>query len=431
MLFLAGIVDILIVPILLAIGLIVGLLLLASGMSSNRTREGESQVAESFLKGLNGKRHDRVGQKGRKPSGIRIGLQYRYPAELAPNQNWRDRRESEIIYEGDDSVYDLRIDREPNPHVIIVGESGSGKSTTLSTFLIRSRSRLGIPFLVIDWSGTYRDFAPGVKLWEVPDGLRINPFRLFGMTPARRSGIAAELLQFSLNLTDLQAQRVRDMLHDFYSKGREPTINEICDEISRSTTNRQHLYFLVNKLRPMAEVFGEEPEEFWKGYDKRCNVIELEGLTDTEKSLVTNSVLQRIVESFKAQSETKLYISLDDAYQVIKSYEGRESPITKIVREGRKYGFGLVIATQLLQDIPDSVIGNTSLKFIHSYHESYGARRIHDTLALSDLQKRILHLLPTGHCLLFDQYAMKDGSGHPAYVEIDRISEPEKEEMAK
>jgi hypothetical protein len=412
-------------------GLIVGLLLIAIGSSSNHTREGDNQVAEAFLKELQGKHSDRIRAKSAKASGIPIGVQYRYPAELVPNQSWKDRRDSEVIYQGSDSTYDLRIDKEPNPHMIIVGESGSGKSTTMGTLLIRSKNKFNIPFLVVDWSGTYEDIAEGVKVWRVPEDLRVNPFKLLGLPPSRRSGIAAELLQFSLDLTDLQAQRVRDLLHGFYANGREPTISDITDEISRSTTNRQHLYFLVNKLRPMAEVFGDEPKDFWSNYDKRCNIIELEGLTDMEKSLVTNSILQRIVESFKVQPKTRLYIALDDAYQVIKSYEGKESPITKIVREGRKYGFGLIIATQLLQDMPDSIIGNTSVKFIHSYHESYGMDRIHKTLALSDVQKRILHLLPTGHCLLFDQYAMKDGSGYPSYVEVERVNEKEKESLTK
>src|SRR5208282_3918356 len=124
------------------------------------------------------------------------------------------------------------------------------------------------------------------NLWNVPKTLRINPFALRGMSKERRSGIAAELLQFSLGLTDLQAQKVRETLMMLYDEGILPSISKVHDRILDSIVHepirelKLQLFFITNKLRQAFEVFGNEPDEFWDSYDRTCSIIDLEGLTD-------------------------------------------------------------------------------------------------------------------------------------------------------
>jgi hypothetical protein len=311
---------------------------------------------------------------------------------------------------------------------MVLGSSESGKSTTVETFLLGVYKRYKTPFLIIDWSGSYTNFAEHVNFWRVPDNLRVNPLQLRGKTPERRAGIASEVLQLSLSLTDMQAQKVRDMLFEFYSEGKEPTIQELyqkaLDEAEKEKLRdiKTHLRYIANKLSQAFVVFGDEPKLFWDNYDKTCNVIEFKGLADAEKNLVTQSILQRIIESFNIQEDIKLYITLDDAYQAIKNYFDKETLITKIVREDRKYRFGLVIATQLLKDLPDPILGNTAVKFIGSYHESDGLDKIKKMLNLTKLEEQILYKIPVGSCLLFDQNAIQNGKAYPAYIQIDKIT---------
>ena len=373
-------------------------------------------------------------------NGISIGYEYPHPRSLDEKvvDISKDLRKSFTIptYVGSKGIYDLQIKSEPNPHAMIIGESGSGKTNLVLTFLSRSYLKFDIPFLILDWSGAYKNSGINVNLWSVPRTLKINPFALRGMSKERRSGIAAELLQFSLGLTDLQAQKVRETLMALYTEGILPSIVKLHDRIMDSVQFEQYketklqLQFIANKLRQAFEVFGSEPQSFWDSYDRTCSIIDMEGLTDIEKKLVTYTIMQRIIEEFKVRDSTKLHIALDDAYQALLDYYGKETNITKIVREGRKYGFGLLIATQMLKDLPAPIIANTSMKFIMSYHEPKELEDVHLMLGMSELETSLLYRMPKGNCFLFDQNAIQGGKAHPAYIEVDRVSKDEMEKLA-
>ncbi len=372
-------------------------------------------------------------------NGIPIGYEYPHPASIEHDEsiNLPDTKKPLRILAtaGSKGVYDLQIKSEPNPHAMIIGESGSGKTNLTITYLTRSYLKFGIPFLILDWSGSYKYTGINVNTWHVPTNLRINPFPLRGMSIERRCGIAAELLQVSLAMTDLQAQKVRETLVEMYNEGREPTIRTLHDRLLDSITREHYkemklqIRYTTNKLRQAYEIFGHESNDFWDNYDKTCNIIDMEGLTDIEKKLVTHSIMQRIIEEFKVNDKIRLYIALDDAYQAIVNYFNKETNITKVIREGRKYGFGLLISTQLLDDLPAPVIANTSVKFVFAYHEPLALQSIHRMLVFTEIEKGILHRIPTGSCMLFDQNAIQNGNPHPAYLEIDQISKYEKNKL--
>ncbi len=266
--------------------------------------------------------------------------------------------------------------------------------------------------------------------------MRINPFSLRGMKQERRAGIASEVLQIALELTPMQAQRVRDLLMELYKGTEEPTIKELYEIVMQEAEREQYkemklqLRYIANKLSQAFEVFGTEPEEFWKNYDDTCNVVELEGLTDAEKTLVTLTLVQRITEEFtEGRGKKRLNIALDDAYKAIQNYYDKETPIAKIVREGRKYGFAMVISTQMLKDMPEAIVSNTALKFIHTYHDPFNIERVYSMLGMSEFEKSILYRMPTGSCLLFDLNAIQKGKVSPAYVQVDKVTDKEREAL--
>jgi GTPase SAR1 family protein len=378
--------------------------------------------------------------KKHRHNGIQIGYEYPHPIGMETTQGVTLEGKVQpatvkISASGSKGIYDLQTKSEPNPHVMIIGESGSGKTNLTLTFLTRSYSKFGIPFLIMDWSGSYKHSGIDVNTWRVPTSLKINPFPLRGMSIERRAGIASELLQVSLALTDLQAQKVRETLVDMYNEKTEPTIRILHDRLLAEADKERYkemklqLRYITNKLRQAYEIFGYESSEFWDNYDKTCNIVDMEGLTDIEKKLVTHTIIQRIIEEFKVQDRIKLYIALDDAYQAIVNYQNKETNITKVVREGRKYGFGLLISTQLLNDLPEAIVANTSVKFVMSYHEPIALDRIHRMLVFTEVEKALLHRMPVGSCMLFDQNAIQNGMPQPAFIEVDRIGTDEKNKL--
>ncbi|MDE1856385.1 MAG: ATP-binding protein [Candidatus Micrarchaeota archaeon] len=371
-----------------------------------------------------------VRERKRRPKeeGIEIGRQFAHPSHFKDSMPSDKRsQEREVVRSGKDRQYVMDLKSEPNPHVIAIGESGSGKSTTITALLVRNFVHGNVPFLIIDWSGTYRELGAKANLWEVPKSIRINPLQLRGMDSGRRAGIASEMLQNALGMTNLQTQAVRGMLKRFYDEGVDPTVEQLIEriEVERGRDKKMHLSYLANRLKLSIHVFGQEPKTFWESYAKTCNVVELEGLTDMEKNLVTQALLQRIIEEFKSDSRVRLYISLDDAYQALGDEYSRESLIAKIVREGRKYGFGLVTSTQLLQDMPDSVIANSSIKIIHGIHEPQSVDRVSKMLSLGAIERDILYSMPTGSAFVYDQLRSQNENFKIAYVQIDRLSDAE------
>ncbi len=371
-----------------------------------------------------------TGQEKGVRKGLLIGYEHSHPVEYKPQAHAYGRLQigADLIMSGNDGPYTIELDKEPNPHVVVIGESGAGKTTFVEAFLLRATNEYKIPFLVLDWSGSYSKLERAGVSWNVPKDLKVNPFALHGLTPEKRAGAASEMLMRTLELTPLQAQRVRETLMPLYGENVEPTLEILLDRLynTKSASMRNQALHIANKLKQTREVFGDEPKEFWSSYGNTCNIVSMEGLTDTEKNIVTHSLLQRIIESFGHKGETRLYIALDDAYQALASYEGRESPITKIVREGRKYGFGMIISTQILQDLPDAILGNTSMKFLASYHEPAALEKVCVAMHLSELEKEILHRAPRGTGFLFDQHRIQNGdTGYPAFISVLRVTEKE------
>ena len=109
---------------------------------------------------------DRV--KKHRDNGIQIGYEYPHPSKIGEDRRVISFSEDSdkittVAYAGTKRIYHLQLLTQPNPHIMIIGESGVGKSTTQKTLLIRANERFGMPFLIIDWSGSYKKLGTYVK----------------------------------------------------------------------------------------------------------------------------------------------------------------------------------------------------------------------------------------------------------------------------
>ena len=329
---------------------------------------------------------------------------------------------------GTDSVHRIDYDGEPNHHILINGSTSSGKTATMLAIAARASLCSGINFLMIDWNGENMEWAEsvGAVVWKVPENFRINLFRLKGMGKEARASMAVESLMVAARLTPLQSTRVRSALLRLYNDGMEPSLYDLWSMLCSGKNGNAGV--LDQRLRAIQRVIGYEPEEFWKGVFARNNLISLSGLNESEKSLVVYSLMQRISELFdrspELNSRLRLIVVIDEAWQFIKRERefdiDRESSLEKVVRLGRKYGFGLVVSTQQIEDVPKVFINSCALLMLHQQREHrYFGREV---LGFGEFEDAYLTAAGQGEMLLFDRGVAQKGQLWPDYIKVDPLS---------
>ncbi len=391
-----------------------------------------------------------IRRHGSGEDGVALGMSYAHYIQLRHEVEIEDvmlrgGRGSEAVIVGENQDYVLDYANEPNPHSLIVGGSGSGKTVTTKAFMARASLKYGLKLLIIDWNGEYESFADqiGATVWHVPKELKINPFALRGASIADRAGSLIDLMVFGARLTALQSNTVRSVALEFYAEDKEPTLTEV-DKIildmrrdrGESDLMRAQCDLIDQRFRSVQRVIGYEPEDFHKRMITANNVISLAGLNDYEKGLVSYAVLQRIYDEFNKKpelnNEAKLIIVLDEAWQILQSRlgdEAMESLPSRIVRLGRKYGFGMLVSTQQIEDVPNTFINSSSIKVIHSYHGGDGKGSMTDLFGLGEFEGAYLKTAERGEALIFDKGRAARGQLWPDYVKVDMLTKKELEAM--
>ena len=392
-----------------------------------------------------------IRRHGSEDEGIRPGMSYAHYIQLRHEVEESEPilrgAGSEAILVGENKDYMVNYADEPNPHVVIVGGSGSGKTVTTKAFATRSALKYGLKLLVIDWNCEYESYADSIRAttWHVPKELKINPFALRGADIADRASSIIDLLVFGARLTPLQANTVRSAVLEFYAKDKEPTLIEIDKAIlamrsdrKQSDLTRQQADLIDQRFRSVQRVVGYEPDDFYKRMLSSNNVINLVGLNDYEKGLVSYAIMQRIYEEFNRQpqlnAQVRLIIVLDEAWQILQTRlgdEALESLPSRIVRLGRKYGFGILVSTQQIEDVPNTFINSSAVKVVHSYHGASVFGSTKDVFGFGDFENAYIKTAERGEALILDKGRAMQGQLWPDYVKVDKLADKEIEALRK
>ncbi len=285
-----------------------------------------------------------------------------------------------------------------NPHIAIVGITGSGKSYFVKTFLTRASFVWGTNAFIIDWAGEYKDWVKqtGGKVISLGRGSSINLLDVAGMKPNDRIKQVMRTLDILTDISRYPEQRRLTELaieksyvtakFKLNSKlqvdglGRTlvpPTLKDvqkILEDMSEAGSYEfpAELENAIYRLRQ----FTREGEDFFAQQSTidlekltRAGLVDLDlsGLPDeTFRGLAALSMLQFIKEKMREEgwSSTKglkLLVVLDEAWKIAKD---DNSDAVMIVREGRKYQFGLIVASQNPTDISEAIFSNVGTTFI-------------------------------------------------------------------
>ncbi|MEH6626566.1 MAG: ATP-binding protein [Motiliproteus sp.] len=258
-------------------------------------------------------------------------------------------------------------DKLPNRHMVIFGSSGSGKTYGIQC-LLSELAKSKIHSFVIDYTDGFlpTHTETGFKSMASPrdhfirnGGLAISPFR-------RQTQILDPSMPVIEESSYDVATRIQSIFSSIYSLGEQQKaalvrvisfgldsyekytfdqlVNDLRDDSSYGET-------VANKIEPFvrANAFVDNENVSWKDLisspDVGVDVIQLKGYASDIQKIITEFALWDIWD-FSQNEGTKnnpMPIVLDEIQNLDHS---SDSPIDKMLREGRKFGLGMLLATQ-------------------------------------------------------------------------------------
>jgi hypothetical protein len=331
------------------------------------------------------------------------------PSDLSPSADDDAKRPRVVI--GNSSAigapsrevwYDPQKPGQPlnNPHISISGETGSGK-TQATKSILRGLMPLGIPALILDFKDDYSrpDYAEeeGFTVHDASFGsLPFNPLvppadPISGrVNPMGHVHELASMLQRIYKLGDQQTFQLREAIKETYEiagVGASPFVpapgqTYLPFGAVRDVLIREEAHTLLGRLSPVFDLglFADDSSELTlDDLLHNPSVIRLSQLPgDQVKNAVAEFFLMALYNFLvRREQPHKLerILVLDEAWRLV------NSPFLEpLMREGRAFGLGIIVATQFPKDLPDQISGSTATRMFLSQTKAEQLRELQRTL---------------------------------------------------
>lgn len=321
-------------------------------------------------------------------------------------------------------------DRLPNPHLMITGETGSGKTQATKAILADMRP-FDVPALILDFKDDYSESAyaetEGFQVYDPSDqSLPFNPLapaidpRGGRVNPTHHLHQLTDIIKRIYRLGDQQAYRLREAMKSVYEKAGVPTrafapeagqLYPAFDAVQEELREDKDNQALLGRMSPIfdLELFssGAQVTDF-ASVVEQSTVIRLAQLPGDEvKNSVAEFFLMALYNYLIRQPQSHKLARLavlDEAWRLV------ESPFLEpLMREGRAFGLGVVVASQFPTDLPTPVAGSTATKLYFSQTNVEQIRDIQRTIlgktsgADADHLASIMRGLPPLTCVLYSK----------------------------
>lgn len=198
----------------------------------------------------------------------------------------------------------------------------------------------------------------------------------------------------------------------------------------------EHIAPAINKLKSMVNDIGHlldfNDGDIWR--DNNIVVIDLNDVNQDSKKMIPLLLCNHLYKEHKKGKEdnkTYLNIIIDEAHNILSYQSNRESDTWKdyrlevfeeIIKEGRKFGVFMTIASQRPSDISSTIVSQLHNYFIHRLVNDEDIEKVGQTISFLDrVSKESLPILSTGVCVIAGQLVEM-----PIVVQIDKIEEKNK-----
>jgi len=252
--------------------------------------------------------------------------------------------------------------------------------------------------------------------------------RYYMNDPADRAQIDNLYLSRNIDGLSLDGEFLSIILNFLY-------IQLIYDVLSNRAQN-DHIAPAINKLKAIQKDFDkvfviDNDQDFWAGHN--FSVINLNEVNIAMRKLIPMLLSVKLYNEHKnlrgADALThSLNIIIDEAHNVLSYESQRESETWKdfrletfeeIIKEGRKYGVFMTIASQRPSDISPTIISQLHNYFIHRLINNKDIEMVEKAISFLDkLSIETLPILPTGACVMSGLITEL-----PVIVQMDKIDE--------
>jgi hypothetical protein len=335
-----------------------------------------------------------------------------------------------------------------NPHIAVVGITGAGKSYFVKTLLVRANYIWDTNAIIIDFAGEYKAWVEqsGGTVVSLGKGDYINLLDLSIMKPIDRVKQIMSSLEI---LTDIalypEQKRITEeaieqsyvnfgyALADPPPPGKEPpTLHNVISLLQEKLTDGTYQYpaELENAVYRLRQ-FAREGEDYFarkstldigKLSHSGLVAIDLSGMSDDRfRALAALFVLQTLKEIMRAETWSaskglRTLVVLDEAWKVASD---DKSDAILIVREGRKFQFGLIVASQNPTDVNEAIFSNVGTTFILRIKFEKFMNYLQGSLNFSDFIRTEISKFGVGQCAV--DMAFQTAIRFPEVFILERI----------
>ena len=328
------------------------------------------------------------------------------------------------IYIGNTRIYRtpfcLDAAKLVNPHLVVLGMSGSGKTYFLKGIIARSRMYNSSKVLVIDWNGEYNELVSFLngKTLRLGAGSHINLFELLDAKNGKGIRAVLDAIDRTVKLNRKERAVVYGAMLKASKKSGAPANLKMLVQLLHGDPQNGNAEAKLQQLagNPM---FAERTS-----FDVDCLLdgvtsIDLSGLNDDgQKGDVARAVLNILIRAMhgsKMVNSVDRLIVLDEGWRLL----GNAEEVSTMFREGRKYGFGLAIATQLAKDVNNEAMSNAAFIALFKMQSGDDYDILTGAGVISGKDAQTISELDIGSCMI--RLAEKESSGIARKFLISRI----------